>query len=166
MVTRERSIMPHPREVSSAWTREMHFFLQCRLDQQSPIARDTEWRRLQSSVLEDMCWQRWNMFRSNGVIPYSLEATLRLTPVSGRRTIVSLNCLLGTHKNFQNVCVTWRPHGHINTHLPNCTASHTRKQSLYDYVRFEVFTAVNMKNAALWAAMPCGSCKNRLFEGT
>jgi hypothetical protein len=31
------------------------------------------------------------------------------------------------------------------------------------YVRFEVFTAVTMKNAALWDVTPCGSCKNRRF---
>jgi hypothetical protein len=28
------------------------------------------------------------------------------------------------------------------------------------YVRFEVFTAVTMKNAIFWDVMPCGSCKN------
>jgi hypothetical protein len=29
------------------------------------------------------------------------------------------------------------------------------------HVRFEVFTAVTMKNAAFWDVTPCGSCKNR-----
>jgi hypothetical protein len=33
-------------------------------------------------------------------------------------------------------------------------------------IRFEVFTAVNMKNAVFWEVMPCGSCKNRRFRGT
>jgi hypothetical protein len=33
-------------------------------------------------------------------------------------------------------------------------------------VRFEVFTAVTMKNGVLWDIMPCGSCKNRRFGGT
>jgi hypothetical protein len=28
------------------------------------------------------------------------------------------------------------------------------------YVRFEVFTAVPMKNGVLWDVTPCGSCKN------
>jgi hypothetical protein len=28
-------------------------------------------------------------------------------------------------------------------------------------VRFEVFTAVIMKNGVLWDVTPCGSCKNR-----
>jgi hypothetical protein len=28
------------------------------------------------------------------------------------------------------------------------------------YVRFEVFTAVTMKNAVFWNVMPCGSCEN------
>jgi hypothetical protein len=32
-------------------------------------------------------------------------------------------------------------------------------------VRFEVFTAVTMKNAVFWDATPYGSCKNRRFGG-
>jgi hypothetical protein len=34
------------------------------------------------------------------------------------------------------------------------------------YIRFEVFTAVTMKNGVFWDVMPCGSCKNRCFGGT
>jgi hypothetical protein len=34
------------------------------------------------------------------------------------------------------------------------------------YVRFEVFTAVAMKNAVFWNVTPCGSCKNRRVGGT
>jgi hypothetical protein len=34
----------------------------------------------------------------------------------------------------------------------------------YCYVRFEVFTAVTMKNVVFWVVMPCGSCKNRHFR--
>jgi hypothetical protein len=33
-------------------------------------------------------------------------------------------------------------------------------------VRFEVFTAVTMKNDVFWNVTPCGSCKNRRFGGT
>jgi hypothetical protein len=33
-------------------------------------------------------------------------------------------------------------------------------------VRFEVFTAVTMKNGVFWDVMPCGSRKNRRFGGT
>jgi hypothetical protein len=33
-------------------------------------------------------------------------------------------------------------------------------------VRSEVFTAVTMKNGVFWDVTPCGSCKNRRFEGT
>jgi hypothetical protein len=33
-------------------------------------------------------------------------------------------------------------------------------------VRFEVFTAVTMKNSVFWDVTPCGSCKNRRFGGT
>jgi hypothetical protein len=34
------------------------------------------------------------------------------------------------------------------------------------YVRFEVFTAMTMKNVVYWDVTPCGSCKNRHFGGT
>jgi hypothetical protein len=33
-------------------------------------------------------------------------------------------------------------------------------------VRFEIFTAVTMKNDVFWDFTPCGSCKNRRFRGT
>jgi hypothetical protein len=33
-------------------------------------------------------------------------------------------------------------------------------RSLICHVRFEVFTAVTMKNGVFWVVMPCGSCKN------
>jgi hypothetical protein len=33
-------------------------------------------------------------------------------------------------------------------------------------VRFEVFTAVTMKNGVFCVVTPCGSCKNRRFGGT
>jgi hypothetical protein len=38
--------------------------------------------------------------------------------------------------------------------------------TLLAYVRFEVFTAVTMKNGVFWDVTPCGSCKNRRFGGT
>jgi hypothetical protein len=34
------------------------------------------------------------------------------------------------------------------------------------HVRFEVFTAVTMKNGVFWDVTPCGSCKNRRFGRT
>jgi hypothetical protein len=40
-------------------------------------------------------------------------------------------------------------------------------QTVFLYnVRFEVFTAVTMKNGVFWDAMPYGSCKNRGFGRT
>jgi hypothetical protein len=39
-------------------------------------------------------------------------------------------------------------------------------QYFVDYVRFEVFTAVTMKNGVFGDVTPCGSCKNRRFGGT
>jgi hypothetical protein len=37
---------------------------------------------------------------------------------------------------------------------------------LVSCVRFEVFTALAMKNGVFWDVTPYGSCKNRRFEGT
>jgi hypothetical protein len=39
-------------------------------------------------------------------------------------------------------------------------------QSLLICLRFEIFTAVTMKNSVFWDVTPCGSCKNRRFGGT
>jgi hypothetical protein len=36
---------------------------------------------------------------------------------------------------------------------------------MWNYVRFEVFTAVTMKNGVFWDVTPYGSCKNRRFRG-
>jgi hypothetical protein len=33
----------------------------------------------------------------------------------------------------------------------------------YNYVSFEVYMAVTMKNSVFWDVMSCGSCKNRRF---
>jgi hypothetical protein len=38
--------------------------------------------------------------------------------------------------------------------------------NIIDCVRFEVFTAVTMKNVIFWDVTLCGSCKNRRFGGT
>jgi hypothetical protein len=40
------------------------------------------------------------------------------------------------------------------------------RNSIKNNVRFEVFTAVTMKNGVFWDVTPCGCCKNRRFGGT
>jgi hypothetical protein len=55
-----------------------------------------------------------------------------------------------------NIDWTVRNHKVVNSRLSN------RKS----VVRFEVFTAVTMKNGVFWVVTPCGSCKNRRFGGT
>jgi hypothetical protein len=40
------------------------------------------------------------------------------------------------------------------------------KEMLLLYVRFEVFTAVSLKNAIFWDVAPCVSCKYRSFGET
>jgi hypothetical protein len=45
--------------------------------------------------------------------------------------------------------------------------AYTRRSPLANHTaRFEVFTAVTMKNDVFWDVTPCGSCKNRRFGGT
>jgi hypothetical protein len=41
-----------------------------------------------------------------------------------------------------------------------------QKPNIYQKVRFEVVTAMTMKNGVFWDVMPCGSGKNRRFGGT
>jgi hypothetical protein len=60
--------------------------------------------------------------------------------------------------------------------LAGNTPMSRKKQSSYEsntysingdnVVRFEVFTAVTMKNAVFWDVAPCSSCMNRGFGGT
>jgi hypothetical protein len=63
---------------------------------------------------------------------------------------------------FLPIRIYWVP-----THLVSrfCTWSGVLKTRKYS-VRFEVFTAVTMKNGVFWNVKPCGSCKNRRFGGT
>jgi hypothetical protein len=41
-----------------------------------------------------------------------------------------------------------------------------RPLDLDGFIRFEVFTAVTMKNVVFWDIMLCGCCKNQRFGGT
>jgi hypothetical protein len=40
------------------------------------------------------------------------------------------------------------------------------EQNTANLVRFEIFTAVTMKNCVFWDVTPCASCNNRRFGGT
>jgi hypothetical protein len=48
----------------------------------------------------------------------------------------------------------------------NCVGLHGLLQDNLYFVRFEVFTAVTMKNGVFWVVTPWDSCKNRCFGGT
>jgi hypothetical protein len=54
---------------------------------------------------------------------------------------------------------------HFPGHCTMYEESEERAISVFN-VRFEVFTAVTMKNGVFWVVTPCGSCKNRCFGGT
>jgi hypothetical protein len=64
------------------------------------------------------------------------------------------------------------PHTHVDPLLrvpaetKGVSAPIANSEILLAVVRFEVFTAVTMKNGVFWAVTPCGSCKNRRFGGT
>jgi hypothetical protein len=48
-----------------------------------------------------------------------------------------------------------------------CSTDVTNDSHLFEQkycLRFEVFTAVTMKNAVFWDVRPCGSCKNRCIR--
>jgi hypothetical protein len=59
--------------------------------------------------------------------------------------------------------VTYRPVFYLKHTMGNvCTSQETH----YVSVRFDVFTAVTLKNGLFWDVTPCGSCKNGRFGGT
>jgi hypothetical protein len=72
---------------------------------------------------------------------------------------------------------TWCESTNNNVHVINSCAvimagNHTGQiwgqwglKSQNEDLRFEVFTAVSMKNDVFWDVTPCGSCKNRRFGG-
>jgi hypothetical protein len=51
--------------------------------------------------------------------------------------------------------------GSVNNHVSMTIREHSNNGN---GVRFDVFTAVTMKNGVFWDVMPCGSCKKRRFE--
>jgi hypothetical protein len=55
--------------------------------------------------------------------------------------------------------------GELGTTLAVTSNRRTLRRNI-KYVRFEVFTAVTMKNGVFCDVTPCGSCKNRHFGGT
>jgi hypothetical protein len=75
------------------------------------------------------------------------------------------NCTFGNDKSrFHRVTISLIM---VLTHDLSCLHVLTHATlSLVTSVRFEVFTAVTMKNAVFWDVMPCGSRKSRRFRGT
>jgi hypothetical protein len=89
-----------------------------------------------------------------------------------QRTIVTFVSTIKTNKTMAK-CVNVIKSSRINTEIYSGDISvsdyaspfFTSKFFLVN-VRFEVFTAVTMKNDVFWDITPCGSCKNRRFGGT
>jgi hypothetical protein len=78
--------------------------------------------------------------------------------------ILSL-CLINYTPKHEDV---WGSRGVAPSFLTSasCPVRVTPGETRCWYVRFEVFTAVTMKNAVFWDVALCRSCVNRLFEGT
>jgi hypothetical protein len=64
------------------------------------------------------------------------------------------------HTRHQQMC----PAGAYRVELILLTT--TLRNYVNIHVRFEVFTAMIMKNGVFWDVTPCGSCKNRPFGET
>jgi hypothetical protein len=71
------------------------------------------------------------------------------------------------HK-FNSFCCTPRSVGVITRRTDGKGIQHIWKgwDRYKCCIRFEVFTAVTMKNGVFWDVTPCGSCNNRRFGGT
>jgi hypothetical protein len=54
----------------------------------------------------------------------------------------------------------------ITAIAPVRPADNVRHNNYDNFIRFEVLTAVTIKNAILWHVTPCGSYENRRFGGT
>jgi hypothetical protein len=105
-------------------------------------------------------------------------------PNSSESSSILTNCCVlhianstQTHDRFVGAVVDWNTNGYIDTIFPmsatdrKCSADTSCTKHPYfsskcpKYVRFEVFTAVNMKNGVFWDVTPHGSCRNRRFGG-
>jgi hypothetical protein len=70
-------------------------------------------------------------------------------------------------KQISQVSLPPAQYSHTAHSIPGCAVYHyTKIRKWIDYVRFEVFTAVTMKNGVFLDVTPCSSCKNRRFGGT
>jgi hypothetical protein len=75
-----------------------------------------------------------------------------------------LGYLLSNKKTFRYVTEKIK---YINKYIINNSLSVAILQiNSYIVLRFEVLTAVTMKNGVFWVITPCGSWKNRRFGGT
>jgi hypothetical protein len=81
------------------------------------------------------------------------------SPVSGFRP------LLPTPISFLNRLAEGRLSG-IFVEMKFIQNIRTQKYLKLRVERFEIFTAVTMKNGVFWDVTPCGSCKKRRFGGT
>jgi hypothetical protein len=63
---------------------------------------------------------------------------------------------------------TWRPATQLTSYIFNCISHYWLNGNSFEklLLRFEIFTAVTMKNAVFWDVAQCRSCVNRCFGET
>jgi hypothetical protein len=80
-------------------------------------------------------------------------------------TAVATNYLSENITPYSRVKVKERSIENYCFHLQGRWNQEKQAASLVFFVRYEVFTAVTIKNGVFWDVAPCGSCKNRRFGG-
>jgi hypothetical protein len=94
-----------------------------------------------------------------GIVLFVLSITNITTTLSNPTRIIRMKCLIGFECHSETVVQRmdieetpwlWRKIILARTQV---------------HVSFEVFTEVTMKNCVFWYVTPCGSYKNRRFEG-
>jgi hypothetical protein len=96
-------------------------------------------------------------------VPVTLARSSRGHMSELSRNSTDTPCLPLSHEvaSHWSLCPSETPLQFVGTRLESQSSQNT-----ITVVRFEVFTAVTMKNVVFWDATPCGSCNNRRFGGT
>jgi hypothetical protein len=98
---------------------------------------------------------------------YGSLVTLKMEVIYSSENSILLTIITSRHIPEQNILKWQLLHQFQQQLLIPCNriCSYFSPTKRY-VVRFEVFTAVTMKNGVFWVVTTCGSCKNRRFGGT
>jgi hypothetical protein len=105
-----------------------------------------KWSLPNRDIIIVSCWRRW---RSQ----VAILITSLFTEVSGR---------ISSQRQMKQICANMLFPGALL--YRNDYKKH--EWTWENCVRFEVFTALTMKDGVFWVVTPCGSCRNWRFGGT